>query len=427
MRRRKPPLAQAQDREFGAMTGEFESTRGPLGGIDARRHGVRRSSIWAVAGRAVAGLGIVSLLQGCSALAYFSDTWTSGTGTSADTAWLTGEGTTTTDVATSVTGGVTTTGTTTGTTSTGTTGTTGTTTTTPVTVVATSSYVSGSTATGATGSAADYDTLTSSNNRSNALGGITFDYSDPANPSTLAVERVTGTYNPGTDALTMNVGTLPFQDADGPNSSGTYSETIIPAFAPQPAIASTVTVASETTLAGVSRYDYVDMVTSYEIFDIPDLVDPTAWDYGAGTGIVGIGTDSADMPTGGTATYTGESRMKYVNSSGTKQLDTGPSAVVADFGAGTAQISMATSSSANMPIDQVDIKDAAIYGSRISGGTVSASMNGSPVDFVGSAGASGGASFYGYDDTAGAPDEVAGILVMPTTTNGSFTAYYFAD
>ncbi len=173
-------------------------------------------------------------------------------------------------------------------------------------------------------------------------------------------------------------------------------------------------------------------------------------------GSIGIVTNPADMPTAGSATFTGGAALNYVggpsvNLSGDKRLiQIGTSAITADFAAGTANVDMTFSSSYqpqynlayySLKVTRVSGVGLQISGNSMSGGSWTAlggnvsvyqtlpSASEVPVDMVGRPLANLTAadtttlistgSFYGYDPATSGPAELTGRVMVDGYTTDS--------
>jgi hypothetical protein len=141
---------------------------------------------------------------------------------------------------------------------------------------------------------------------------------------------------------------------------------------------------------------------------------------GTGVGFIGMASDSGDLPTGGSATFTGEA----VGTSSATGNWTGNSAVVtANFGSGTVDVT--TSNTANGIVENMNLTGMAITGNELSGGTLNVTHNGAAVDAT-SFGLRTGGQFYGYDAATSGPDEV-GVLFSNAGTDTVGTMTILAD
>lgn len=157
------------------------------------------------------------------------------------------------------------------------------------------------------------------------------------------------------------------------------------------------------------------------------------------TGTYGVLTEASHMPSTGSVTYTGEAAGVLVVSgdSGSSGYDLtgGQSSVTADFGAGTVNATLdsftitdqLSSEVSNGPLDTISISDMTISGNGFSGGTVETTLSGNQVNLLGAnANSSAQGDFFGYDDTASAPDEVGGSVLVQSDT-GTLAATFIAD
>lgn len=172
---------------------------------------------------------------------------------------------------------------------------------------------------------------------------------------------------------------------------------------------------------------------------------PYATSYTAGgttnrtIGIFGIPTRGADLPSTGSAVYTGEAVMAYNNKNGTAftHSSTGRTTISANFGNKTVDVnsrfSLVRDGSGNLvpnPVfDEINENDMIISGGTFSGGTYNLRRNGTMVDPIGAnATALGRGHFFG-GEAAGSgtrPAEAGGITVF-TGDSGSVIHTYFGD
>jgi len=159
------------------------------------------------------------------------------------------------------------------------------------------------------------------------------------------------------------------------------------------------------------------------------------------TGFAGVITALSDTPIGGNASYTGEVAIdKFANSAtpSTVYFNRGTSTVDVDFSAGTANVVLGSFlaytdgnnipiAAAAAPFDQVKGTGMTISGAQFTGGYWATFQGGNWVDVVGANPTSNSSgTFFGYDPTISAPDEVAGVFVI----NGDaaiITGRYVAD
>lgn len=256
-----------------------------------------------------------------------------------------------------------------------------------------------------------YLTLSDTASGSNTLGGFALQ----SNGSTgdYAVVNSSGTVTNPTGPLTITL-------ADG---SGTV--TLPNGFTGGAFSDGTATVLADGT-QGFSIYDYVQ---AYE-----QSYSHSGVNYDLPIAIVGVITRGVDMPSSGSASYTGEAIAQIIQQTAGWSLRDGASLVQAGFGAGgTVDVTMtsftATDATGNgnpSPIDTIEVTDMTLSGGRFSGGTIVTTLNGNAVNLTGSLStltSSGG--FFG-PVTGGAPAEVAGVLLYQGST-GTLTAAFIAD
>lgn len=255
-----------------------------------------------------------------------------------------------------------------------------------------------------------YQTLDSKAEATSSLGGIAL-RSNGATGS-LDVTQSTGTITHNSGAIVLDDGTYSFSDSDGPDANRVLTDG-----------RSTVVRGSR---SFTGTYEYV---TVYEQTYVSGGV---TFDT---NGIFGVVTRPADIPTTGSATYTGEAAAQLVTSTEGFDLSNGTSTVTADFGSGTVDVTMtgftatnlATGNAGPAPIDTITATGMQIAGNRFSGGTVSTTNGGATASPTGpntTAVAQG--AFFGYDTANSTPDEVGGIFLMQGD-NGIITGGFIAD
>lgn len=242
--------------------------------------------------------------------------------------------------------------------------------------------------------APSYETLTSSASKTSTLGGVALRSNNTTGAMTLTTTSGSVTHNTG--ATTISDGTYTLTDNDGSNTSGVISD------------------GSSTLTAGTTNgtYDYV------LIYDQTYTSGGTSYDS---AGIGGIVTNAADVPTSGTANYTGEAEAFVVTATQGFDLLDGKSTVAANFGAGTVNVTMngftaedaATGNPTTAPIDTISVTGMAIAGNGFSGGTIATTNAGSAVNLTGANTTSAAqGAFFGYDAAISAPDEVGGLILL---------------
>ncbi len=160
-------------------------------------------------------------------------------------------------------------------------------------------------------------------------------------------------------------------------------------------------------------------------------------------GFNGMITAGGDMPSGGSASYTGEVAIDMFQhglgaASPILHLDRGTSTISADFASGTAAVDLGAfrgrTNGTNVPItvaaaqfDQVTGSGLTISGSHFTGGNWVTLKGGNPVSVVGAnQTANSHGTFFAYNPRVSAPDEVAGVFVIDGDTN-IITGRYIAN
>ena len=156
-------------------------------------------------------------------------------------------------------------------------------------------------------------------------------------------------------------------------------------------------------------------------------------------GVYGVATAAVDIPTAGTAYYQGQASGSHVNPAYSADLQNGTSSVTANFASGKTSVTMKNFTAINVttgnPVpstvfDEVRLVNMTILSSTFNGGSIEFYKNGAPVSasaIFGTIASSGqGGSFYGYDSTIGAPDEVGGIAYQSGNL-GTLKLVFLAD
>lgn len=219
------------------------------------------------------------------------------------------------------------------------------------------------------------------------LSGKSFNGTDIENIGPTNVGDVTGTLQHDTRATTINaVGGL-LSDANGADQNGELvGDNNTASF-------------SVTGTLGDNRYS--GTYSSVRPFDVY----AGGMGFGSGSGgFIGMATDPSDMPSAGTATFTGEA---VGSTSATDEWVGAPATVTAYFD--NARVDVTTQNTANGITESISVNNMTISGNELSGGTLSATHNGVVVD-ASSFGARAEGQFYGYDPSTGGPDEV-GVLI----------------
>ncbi len=271
--------------------------------------------------------------------------------------------------------------------------------------------------------AQSYETMASTAAVTSALGGSGFQLEYVGGIyAGRNVRSSTGSLTHDTGRLEIDDGTYLFVDADGVDGSGNTSDG-----------SATGSFYNLNTSASAHVYDYVTMET---------LV------YGSGTntydrtGVLGIVTNAADLPVDGSATYTGDATLSsraLTAGSSTPRISVGRavSTVNVDFAAGLVDIDISnfqrytengrSVSAASALIDQVTGTGMVINGAHFTGGAWVTFKGGVAVDLVGaSATTTSDGTFFGYDPSISAPDEVGGVFLVQNGT-GYVSGFYVAD
>ncbi len=213
--------------------------------------------------------------------------------------------------------------------------------------------------------------------------------------------------------LELDDGTYLFIDADGPDASGNVSDGAGGATGLVLPILSTT-------------YTYV---TDY---GLTYTVNGTRYDV---IGVAGIVTSAPDMPSGGSATYSGEAFASSLDAttvatSNDFYLYNGVSTVDVNFGAGTATVNLdaftTKAGTGTQTFDQIQGTGIVISGAHFTGGTWVTMQGGVAVNAVGaSVSTTSNGTFFGYDASISAPAEVGGVVSIVGSTD-VITGLYIA-
>lgn len=275
--------------------------------------------------------------------------------------------------------------------------------------------VSGCSGSGAGGDAdtsSDYQTLASTEAITSTLGGTTIQTRGSA--TTISeVKEVSGSLRHDTGRTVISDGTYTLTDSDGFDSNGLLTDGFS-------ALISTPVQGFTGSYDYVRAYNqaYVSNFTAYET-----------------QGVVGVVTQSSDIPTSGSATYNGEAIAKITGTPTSYDLNSGASTINVDFASATTSVTMtnftatnkATGASATAPIDTIAMTDMAISGNQFSGGTLSTTLATVDVDLTGTnTSTSALGRFFGLNSAGSAPDEVGGV-VYSGGDSGSVSAIFIGD
>lgn len=236
---------------------------------------------------------------------------------------------------------------------------------------------------------------------------------------------VTGSLTHDTGRLELDDGTYLFIDTDGAVASGAFSDA---------AGANGAFGAYFSEGGTIGAYDYVlPYALSYVV---------NGNTYNA-FGVAGIITSAADMPTTGVATYAGDASAQFISTATTPVSDNiyysnGQSYLEVDFATGTANILLGnfvtigtgggwSLTPATAPFDELFGFELAIDGAHITGGNWVTLSDGVVVSVVGATPVTtSNGTFFGYDSSISAPDEVGGVVSIVGLT-GYVAGIYMAD
>ncbi|MGB1236503.1 MAG: hypothetical protein ACPG5U_12300 [Planktomarina sp.] len=243
----------------------------------------------------------------------------------------------------------------------------------------------------------------------------------PLAGSVLASNTTTGQFNVNTtegalvratDVLTLSDGEYLFKSTGGIDLNGTTKD----------AQGSTLLV--NTDLG--TGYDYATVYNGTYVLN--------GVEYDA-LGVVGTPTAQGDLPTDGTATYTGNSNLTVATENElTHVYSDGAATVFVNFKTGRANVTVDDFTVRN-PVgliaegsfDKMQIFGMAVDGAAFAGGSVTFENDGQAVDVVGDTplNASQG-TLFGYDPNIMAPDEAGGVILVTGDTS-QVTGAFIAD
>lgn len=262
-----------------------------------------------------------------------------------------------------------------------------------------------------------YEPLASTVATTSTLGGSALRW--PAGNTTPESISLTGNRTGDTGRTALNDGTYLFVYVHGASAAGAIADG-----------------AGATGTVGDSRF-----AGTYDYVRAYNIQFPIGSSYDGIDGFAGVITAASDTPSGGSATYVGEvaiDKFAHGSTASTVHLDRGVSTLSVDFAAGTANIDLgnflARTNGANVPIsvaaapfDQVTGTGMTISGAHFTGGNWVTLKGGSVVDVVGAhPTANSNGTFFGYDASISAPDEVAGVFVIDGAT-AIITGRYIGD
>ena len=241
-----------------------------------------------------------------------------------------------------------------------------------------------------------------------ALGGVSL--LQNGSTGTIDMSSLAGLMVFDTGAVTLSNSQVTLVDKDGFNAAGILSD-------------GSISIANMSTNG---TYDYAILIDqSYSINGVT---------YDA-TGILGLISDPAEMPTSLKTRYSGEAHAIIVQGSQGFDLTNGKSTLDVDFGTKRVNVSMSDFTATDMfsqkvttaPIDTITGTDLVINGYGFSGGTYQTLSNGRVTDVTGqNTVTTGKGVFFGQDETLNAPDEIGGMVFIKGN-DGIVSGWYIAD
>lgn len=212
----------------------------------------------------------------------------------------------------------------------------------------------------------------------------------------FSVRPITGTSTDTTRAISLSDGIYTLTDSDGFDTLGRLTNgasVLIPVITSH--TYDYVTVYNQSYTAGGSSYDAF--------------------------GLFGLAANAANMPRSGSATYRGEARAVVITADHGLDLQGGQSTITANFGTNRisavmtnfAAVDQLSGTAAPPPIDTISATNMIMSGNTFSGGAITTTMGGAPINLTGSntSSATQGA-FFGNSSAAPLPDEVGGVFLQ---------------
>lgn len=261
-----------------------------------------------------------------------------------------------------------------------------------------------------TANATGYETLASDAEVTSTLGGVALKFKE--NPDVVTLSSSSGTLTHNTGTITIDDGTYELIDDDGFAANGLLSDGLSVLIA-TPAQG----FSSSYEYARVYNQGYLDGTTPYSV-----------------VGVYGIVTSATDMPSSGSASYTGEAEGSYTDGTTNYDLDNGTSSVEANFATGFVDVTMEgfdvverdTGTAADVGFNGVNITGMSTSGNQFTGGTITTRSDGTLVQIIGTQTQETAIGrFFGLDSSNN-PDEVGGIGYL-AGSDGSVSTIFLAD
>ena len=251
-----------------------------------------------------------------------------------------------------------------------------------------------------------------------ALGGSSATSGGDGSSSTTAIS---GSITLNTGRLELIDGAFRFVDLDGPESDGYIND------------------------AGNDGFIDSQLVQGYDYVFQFAVCCSAGTNYDMHLGVLGLVTAPSDLPSAGSASYTGEAYAEIyylfpslATGGSFNFFDKGISQVDVDFASGTASVLLgsfaritqnggAVITPATAPFDQIQGSGLVLSGGHLTGGDWATYSGGSIVNVVGANGTtSSNGTFFGYDPSISAPDEVGGVVSI-NGDEGYVVGVYIAD
>lgn len=273
-----------------------------------------------------------------------------------------------------------------------------------------------------------YETMASTAAVTSTLGGSVLNGgNDPvthAQVVAITASPLTGSLAHSTGSISINDGTYLFVDASGADIHGNLAD----------GTGATALFGLGDIGPSFGTYDYVKLVGMNYTKTGVNYVD---------LGLVGVVTESTDLPVSGNASYTGQAFSQETTPSGAtftlhSLFENGTSTINVNFAAGTADVTLnnfakitdgvgAVIPVAIAPYDELRGTGMVISGAHFNGGAWVTVKGGAVVNVVGAGATSTShGTFFGYDPNISAPDEVGGVVYIDGSS-ANVVGLYLAD
>lgn len=257
------------------------------------------------------------------------------------------------------------------------------------------------------GPVGSYERIDDGGNRENRLGGFAI----TGGEEDVDLARLRGTFDGRTGAVSVSGGRVSLTDSDGADADGRLVDDDDP---------DRFAVFADDAFFGIDDFAVVGAIVR----------DTGGVDDEASLGVIGITTDRRDLPTSGTATYTGGTEASWASIGGAQQTLRGSSRIVSNFDTERVNVTLdfdqvtdRTFTASSQPaVDRITMRGMEIDGNTFRGGTIRTFDDGDTA--IGSVEqAEAGGTFFGYDAGIDAPDEAGGAFVVRGETEAIFGVF----